>query len=57
MPYKPKERTVPEDYPEQYQYRPKDAGWIAEHQAENMRKLLGEKVWCYLKEIERKETL
>ena len=57
MPFKSKERTVPEDYPEQYQYRPKDAGWIAEHQAENMRKLLGEKVWCYLKEIERKETL
>ncbi len=50
MPFKPK--AGPEDYPEQFQARPRNGEWIEKHQEKNMRQGLGE-AWNYLEKIER----
>ena len=52
MPFKP--IADESDYPEKSSPRPKNANWIAKHQEENMRNILGENMWMHLSRIERK---
>jgi len=50
-----KSKAEPEDYPERHQKRPKDGGWVSEHQTKNMKELLGNNLWTYLEKEELNE--
>ena len=54
MPFKPKGRETPEDYPERYQTRPPDCSWIEDHQADNVKRLIGDGGFAYLERLDKK---